>query len=157
MKIYTLKNIDNYYHQLFQFGLAKRFKLLFVVRNRIEQISDAFKKEILSHHIKKVNTNAWPGTISKEKDISLYYFNLVPDLIETLLKYIPTLSDWSAPNYPEDLSLIRDNGKPFFVSISHEKYNFFKLEDSELASLKELLGNSDFHLVGEDNCPNEKF
>jgi hypothetical protein len=101
----------------------------------------------------------WPGTIVHDDSdkATLLKFRVTPALVRSLRDTARTPFDWMGPDLPEDLSFLRADGTPWFVSIAHEKDAFFKLTDDEVEAVKTQLGGLELIAQGEDQVPEEKF
>lgn len=87
---------------------------------------------------KEENATEWPGTelFDETGIVRTYIFD--KEMVNRLGTINSRLYDWIAPDYPEDLSLLRKDGTPFFVSISHEKDCYFKISLEALDSIVKM-------------------
>jgi hypothetical protein len=94
----------------------------------------------------------WPGTILGNGDISksdhgdntstgptIYKYYLNKETAEILKNATHGLYSWIQPNLPEDLSLLRPDGSPWLVSITHERDGYLELSTDEKEQLFEAL------------------
>ena len=69
----------------------------------------------------KVRTNpSWPGTMSRCSDTTykvVFYKN--NDKAKEILSSVECMSQWSGPNYPQDLAFFKGN-QCWFYSVGHE-------------------------------------
>jgi len=77
----------------------------------------------------------WPGTRLLKGTAALLTFDLNRESL-LLLRSVPGLYSWQQPDLPEDLCLLRADGTPWLVSISHENDAYLNLEEAEAALLR---------------------
>ncbi len=158
MNIYTFKRQfdDKLYSKLLQSSLAffESF-MLFVILEKDSFSKTQLYKEIAPSIVKISKVKNWPGTIScEEKD--LYFCRIDESLIEKILKVLSTFDSWGTQDCPEDLSFVRNDGAPWFISISHENDCYFKLTEKEKSKLEKFL-NEELRFECEDENPDEKY
>jgi hypothetical protein len=97
--------------------------------------------------LEKCAQSEWPGTKLLDSTALVYYFDLNKDSAEHLSKASTDLYSWLLPNLPEDLCLIKDDGNPWLVTISHEKDAYLLLSEEEkndlLLEIPELVVKED--------------
>lgn len=82
-------------------------------------------------------TTQWPGTVLHYSDLfpdntaTVYYFRFCPESARILKDSVEGLYSWRQPECPEDLCLLRQDGSPWLVSISHEEDSYFELTAQE--------------------------
>ena len=153
MKIYNLK-IDvnsSFYNQLFRMALDFESRMLFVVREKYK-IRTEILKIIQPHIISIKKTQQWPGTISRGTSVDLYCCQITQDLVDELKILLPTLWSWMNPDFAEDISFVRGDGKSWFISITHEKDCYFILTDDEKKKADTYFGSESLSFQG----PQEK-
>ena len=62
-----------------------------------------------------------------------------PETAKILGEAVEGLFDWIEPELPEDLCILRPDGSPWLVTISHEQDAYFQLSDKEKGELTELV------------------
>ncbi len=100
---------------------------------------------------------AWPGTrVLGGAMARVYKFSSTVDSLTILRQAARSIWDWLGPRYPEDLSFLRPSGRPWFISITHERDAFFKLVETELEDVERVFGEG---LVRDcdDQCPDESY
>ncbi len=89
---------------------------------------------------RSVGTTKWHGTeLLYGTDATVNRYNLTPDSVRFLKNATDRLYGWIQPVLPEDLCLIRPNGDPWLVSISHEKDSYLLLTAIEKDCLCEVI------------------
>lgn len=108
--------------------------------------------------VESVITKMWPGTQSlSDETICFQKFHLNQKSAAILKTCVSKLWDWSAPDFPEDLSFLRPDGRPYFVSIIHERDAYFKISKKQRVAIEALFGSDAIQSDGEDSMPNERF
>jgi len=79
--------------------------------------------------------SSWPGTVLFGQTASVRCYRLNPDVVRTVGGAAIGLYDWRQPNLPEDLSLVRADGRPWLVSIAHERDAYLDISPDELTSV----------------------
>ena len=123
------------YTELLSYSMNTCDKFSLVERNF--EKSNEFQKamEILEDFlIQKEKTNKWPGTelLSPSEHGIVNYYELNNQSIDILLNLSNRLYDWTYPERPEDLILIRKDGNPWLVTISHEEDAYFEMTEDEM-------------------------
>jgi len=91
-------------------------------------------KELQPFLIKKEDLSEWPGTrIAGTAPVFTFQFN--PRTARIIKETALSPFDWLQPELPEDLSLLRPDGTPWFVTIAHERDCYFKLTEKEETEL----------------------
>lgn len=81
----------------------------------------------------------WPGTRLLEDTALVSSFSMRPETAKILGEAVEGLFDWIEPELPEDLCILRPDGSPWLVTISHEQDAYFQLSDKEKGELTELV------------------
>lgn len=95
----------------------------------------------------KKSASEWPGTkLGSIEDLveekaTVYYFNLNSKSSSLLKEVANGLYDWLQPDLPEDLCLLRPDGSPWLVSISHEKDSYLELTREEKILIEKAIPN----------------
>ena len=141
------------YRELLALGEAACSEALLVIRDGIE-LSDEGRKlvERLSPHvIEQARSSEWPGTRLLTPSATVIKFAYTSESAELLKSSSEGLFDWRQPQLPEDLSLLRPNGDPWLVTISHEQDAFLDLSEIELASIRRTLPRLAVALHADDD------
>lgn len=87
---------------------------------------------------KKVSS--WPGTdLHGENSAVQYQYAFTPPVAKLLYEAAEGLYDWVAPNLPEDLHLLRQDGSVLLGCVAHERDAWLELDKGELARLGETV------------------
>jgi hypothetical protein len=104
-------------------------------------------------------TMRWPGTLVYDDSdrVTLLKYRVTPELIAALRRAAKSPFEWLGPDMPEDLAFLRTDGRPWFISIAHERDAFFKVLADEFGQLRDQLGGLELVPQGEDQAPDERF
>ena len=94
-----------------------------------------------TYNLKNVKGSSWPGTELSGHEADIFTFDFNDESLLVLLKSAENLTDWLEPNWPEDLSFLRPDGTPFFVSITHENAFYFDIDVNEYDAVSSGLPN----------------
>ena len=97
----------------------------------LQALSPFLKHEVESHE--------WPGTRMLWDTALVLQYQYGPELATILKGAADRLYSWQQPDLPEDLSLLRQDGEPWLVTIAHENDSYLKLSREELEHLFEAL------------------
>lgn len=141
---------DSVYRKLIDTAICFCNSGLLVVRETIN-LDESGTKVIqgLERFItEKTRSSKWPGTILLCNEAfpnnvaTIYSFRFCLDSAEILKNSVKGLYSWRQPEYPEDLCLLRPDGSPWLVSITHENDSYLRLATEEeitiLNSIPEL-------------------
>lgn len=159
MNVYTIKTISQseVYKCALQYSLIFPSLMLFIVKDNHLSINKEIHSILSPNIVKVMRTIKWPGTISREQK-SLHYCEIDKNLVNSLSKLCSDIPLWRNPEFPEDLSLIRqDNRAPWFISISHEKDCYFKFTVKEKEPFQRSIFKGELQLEGEDQSPDERY
>ncbi len=62
---------------------------------------------------------------------TVYGYRWVPETLRMTLAASRSLQDWLHPDLPEDLCLLRQDGEPWLVSVTHEGDFYLRMTDGE--------------------------
>ena len=80
----------------------------------------------------------WPGTMLLGGETArVDEYALAQESYQVIAEAADHLYAWMQPELPEDLSLLRDNGRPWLVTIAHEQEAFLSLTAQEYGALRE--------------------
>jgi hypothetical protein len=130
--------------------------LLVMVQDRGDEAAEHLS-DLMPHLVSRRLTNAWPGTVQfSDKKHELLKFAANPASLNILVDTVlPSMFEESAP--VEDLSLLRGDGRPLFVTIIHERDAYFKAEPSEVPELINSVGSHHLSDAGEDQMADERY
>jgi hypothetical protein len=87
---------------------------------------------------------SWPGTqLYGEKRAIRYEYTFSQYVTGLLLEAADGLYDWVAPDLPEDLHLLRQDGSVFLGSVAHERDAWLETEEDEFARLAQSVPRLD--------------
>ncbi len=159
MRIYTpIKEWEPHHYQLLvRLAVEKRCYSLLVVRSNLSSEGNEFLSEISDSIVSEWMGSEWPGTILLDQTKVRILKHLMSEEVgEAFLRATDHLWGWLSPRLPEDVSFLRKDGRPWFVSITHEKDLFFKLQDEEVFEVEQALGVC-LKDDGVDRLPNETY
>jgi hypothetical protein len=114
-------------------------------------------EQLMPYLIVRRVVSAWPGTVKlsgEQREMLKFSANdasygiLIDQVLPEMFQMTPVI---------EDVSLLRDDGRPFLITITHEHDAFFKVEPTEVAELIAAVGAENVIDVGEDRIPEEKY
>ena len=113
--------------------------------------------ELRQYMHSRTHVTAWPGTVKLSGDQhEMLKFNATEASCDILInRVLPELAT-AAPRV-EDLSLLREDGRPFFVTITHEHDAFFKIDEAEMHELATAIGVDNLVEEGDDQLPEETY
>jgi hypothetical protein len=160
MKMYNFerKVESEIYFKILNYALMTESKMVFI-EFAFTALTTQFKELISPFIIKQEQVKKWPGSIlHAEGKIIMYVLDINPQLIKQIGLLIPSLWGWSYPNYPEDLSFLRKDGTPWFISTTHEDDAYMILEEGEIEKVINYFGNDllefDKEVEGNENYLN---
>ena len=89
--------------------------------------------------------------------VCMFKYEVTADAMHILSEQCLDLLSGAENSSLEDLSFLRADGTPWFVSIKHEKDAFFKVHPQELDEVEEALGPGTLLIEGEDEVPEERY
>ena len=88
----------------------------------------------------KTELSEWPGTqLLFGGTAWVFQYDFTPECAEILKWATSGLYRWLQPRLPEDLCLLRADGRPWLVSITHERDGYLDLTPDEKVHLFEAL------------------
>lgn len=81
--------------------------------------------------IQQTRAAAWPGTQRLGGEATVLWIHLDAVATAVLASAVDGLYDWRQPRTPEDLCLLRADGSPVLVTISHEADGYLVLTPAE--------------------------
>lgn len=122
-------------------GVARQWcgTALVVVRDQLDLRDSG--REVLTKlreagRLRTRRSSTWPGTelIGSLADVHEAPYD--DAVVEVLVSAPAGLYDWQQPDLPEDLCLLRPDGRPWLVTIAHERDAYIDLADDEVAALR---------------------
>lgn len=113
--------------------------------------------DLMPYLVMAETVSAWPGTIKLDGETRrMLKFRIEPAVISMLVEDIMPVLFLPAPPI-EDLGMLRADGRPYLVMITHEQDVFLKLESQELGMLASAIGSRDLQIQGDDEVPDEAY
>jgi len=125
------------YKELVSRSLRHADTLLLVTRHSIDIGPSALEtlERLRPFTIGQHEASEWPGTRLFEHTATLYTIRLLPEVAAIMTEKARGLFDWTQPWLPEDPCLLRPDGSPWLVTISHEKDAYLSLSSEERETL----------------------
>jgi len=125
------------YAALLRFALGHCNAGILVLRNATEigPAAAGILKRIGRSIISKEEAAQWPGTRLIDHTATVCRFEYNDIVCDALTKATDHLYGWMEPELPEDLCLIRPDGRPWLVCISHEHDGYLDLDPGEYKAL----------------------
>ncbi|MCG8560409.1 MAG: hypothetical protein MI824_11465 [Hyphomicrobiales bacterium] len=108
-----------------------------------------FNQRLEGFETKREMSSDWPGTRLHGADALVVWYRLDPECTSLLGEVTEGLYDWLLPNLPEDLCLMRADGTPWLVSITHEGDSYLELSDEEYEHLLDRIPEIESYLQKE--------
>lgn len=135
------------YRRLIETALRRCTGFLVVVRKTVTLAVSARRtlKE-LDPFLEGTSEQAeWPGTQLTDGRAAVSRYRLNRDSAVVLSQAANGLYGWLQPELPEDLCLLRADGTPWLVTISHERDAFLVLASDEFDALRSALPDLQLH------------
>lgn len=124
---------------------------------QLSEVGQQVLEKLSGHSIYQRCSSKWPGTQHLgENPPFVHKYELSKSTASILERTAETPWDWCLPELPEDLAFLRSDGRPWFISICHEGFSYFKLTHDEGSKLETELGIS-LSSLGEDQSTDERF
>src|SRR5262245_54465092 len=125
------------YVELVDASLGYADSLLLVTRHSIDIGPPALEtlERLRPFTIGQREATEWPGTQLLENTATVYTVRLLPEVAAIMTETATGLFDWTQPWLPEDPCLLRPDGSPWLVTISHEKDSYVNLSGEEREAL----------------------
>jgi hypothetical protein len=125
------------YRDLLSFALAHCGSFLLVVRHDLQlslrgrSVLAELRPSLRREH----DSREWPGTVLLRELGTVSEFDFNANTARVLERAAGSLYSWRQPHLPEDLCMLRSNGKPWLVTIAHERDGYLELTASEVHAL----------------------
>ena len=130
------------YESLLRIALGFCNQALLVVRPGIGLSASA--QDLLTalalNQFQRTAETEWPGTRLFGETADVYRFRYDGYLIDRLGRATDRLYQWQQPDLPEDLCLLRPDGRPWLSSISHEQDAWLEIERDEFQTVSAIQG-----------------
>lgn len=110
------------------------------------------------------HVSAWPGTVQlgdpamfPDAIRELFKFTITPTSMDMLMERTVPRMFQESPGAVEDLGFLRADGRPWVVTITHEKDAYLKLESDEIDAVTREIGSRRLRLRGDDEMPDERY
>lgn len=124
------------YRALLDYALGTCNSALVVVRSADEsEAAKAILERLRPYVISERRESRWPGTELLDDTASVVKFRYDRAVADVLKMGTDHLFGWIEPGLPEDLCLIRPDGRPWLVSIAHEHDGYLDLDPGQYSSL----------------------
>jgi hypothetical protein len=143
------------YHSVLAIAVQQASQFIIIVRTPLSQRGTEMIKSLDNYLLISHTTREWPGT-SSSTEVLLKKYRLHA-VSASLLARAETIWDWLNPEMPEDLSFLRADGTPWFVSITHERDAYFKLSESERSFVAKAIEPIPLHRDSSDAVPEERY
>lgn len=128
------------YHSLIEIGRQSASRMILVLHPKLD-LSDHAQAvlEQLQPWLESSEIGTeWPGTMLLGGETArVDEYALTAESSAVIAEAAEHLYAWVQPELPEDLSLLRDNGRPWLVTIAHEHESFLSLTAEEYIALGE--------------------
>ena len=130
-----------------------------IILNKKTELDNLFLESLSSWLVEKRERKEWPGTIQTGEGIGVqtYKCAINDETIYILIDKGMKLFAEEKPSFLEDLSFLRPDGTPWFITIKHERDAYFKLYPEEMEGVSKVLGKSVLLVEGEDKIPEERY
>lgn len=123
------------YVELLELATSEGMHGLVIVRE-IERATEKTKRLLERLRAAGATTrlrSSWPGTELVGHTATSYQFLLDEGATRILQDSARGLFDWQAPDLPEDLCVLREDGSTWLGSIAHEKDAWVEWDEAEIA------------------------
>jgi hypothetical protein len=122
---------------ILEFGLEHQMIALLVVRSELglSQSGETVLERLTPFLIDRREAEEWPGTKLHGGFARVSRFSLGRESASIICAATDHLYGWRQPDLPEDLCILRRNGDPWLITISHEEDCYFRMTSEEKARL----------------------
>jgi hypothetical protein len=126
------------YREVIRCGLLYCAQFSLVLRSSIDlnESGSHFLQSLKPFLLKTERTSEWPGTRLLDDVAEVFYYELSPSSAELVTSVSTRLFQWTQPELPEDLCLLRRPAQPWLVTIAHEEDAYLNLTDDERVTLQ---------------------
>jgi hypothetical protein len=127
------------YNTLIEYAVERDFVLGLAIRLQLRQSANL--TEVVARlgpwQLDREQVDAWPGTRLAESagEAAFLTFECTVRCGEVLTSEAESLWQWRQPELPEDPCFLREDHRPFFFSVTHEKEAFVDADREEIAEL----------------------
>ncbi|NLX03599.1 MAG: hypothetical protein GXY33_00490 [Phycisphaerae bacterium] len=130
------------YRELLDYALEQCSEMLLVLPQAstpLDEDGNHLLFQLEPFMIARERTNQWPGARMTRGYATVMYYTYQAESAEILKYAVEGLYDWSRPELPEDLCLVRPGGEPFLVSIMPDRESYLLLTEQERQDLLTFL------------------
>lgn len=81
----------------------------------------------------------WPGTrLDGGAAGHVHRYHLTPPVLDVVTSATDRLFGWRSPGLPQDIALMRSDGSPFLVTVTHQEWAALELDADEEDALGDL-------------------
>lgn len=126
---------------LLMIGMSEANELLLVERPELGLSANgrAFLDSLSGELIEKAERSEWPGTALMGGVAWVYRYRVTEDLCRKFLAACDQLYGWRQPAFPEDPCLLRTEGEPWLVTISHERDAYLSLTETQARDVRSVV------------------
>lgn len=130
------------YVALLRFGARICDRALLVVRRSLPlvPVGRDFLKLSEPYLDSVTSSSEWPGTVLIGDEADVYRFRLDSEFVVALSQSVGGLYEWQQPHRPEDLCLIRHDGRAWLTSVAHERDAWLEIDPEEQAEVSQIPG-----------------
>jgi len=125
------------YRGLLDFALGKCETALLVLGPFLTARGQTVLAQLEPFLKQKAESSEWPGTQLLGGTAWVLRYHFTSECAEILKRAVSGLYRWLQPDFPEDLCLLRTDGRPWLVSIAHERDGYLDLTSEEKTHLFE--------------------
>lgn len=137
--IYTLlaEPAGRVYQNVLDYAVRECSFLILVLRGSLDVDPTALNvlERLNSQLISNGQLSEWPGTRLIDHTANVFSFRYGAECAAELKSATSALFSWQQPHLPEDPCLLRADGTPWLITISHERDAYFELSTSECKNL----------------------
>lgn len=143
--------------QLVEYAAPACRQFTVVVAQDRENEATGILHDLMPYLVISKTVSAWPGTIKLDGEVRrMLKYSAEPTAIRKLVEdLMPVL--FSSDPVIEDLAMLRADGRPFLIMITHEQEVFLKLEPQDYDLFPSVLVARDFQTQGDDEAPDEVY
>ena len=129
------------YHRLIDLALERCPLALLVLRPELEltEVGQVVLGSLDPYVEERVKSTRWPGTDIFGTQADVFYFRLEAGSAKVLREATDHLFGWCQPDLPEDLCFLREDRRPWLVTIAHERDGYLVLSEWERMQLVHVL------------------
>ncbi len=140
-----------------QQGLAIADYFVFVQKSQQIKQHGNFLEKMVPWFISMDYVSQWPGTISySDAQTKLFKYQFCQESLDILCEYYNDLFIDANSGF-EDFSLLRSDGTPWLITITHEHEAYFKVCKDEINLVNSICDMVEWDSLHEDMMPEERY